>query len=74
MLLKAKRIIPFKSLALMLMLMLVSATACQGGRVSMEEIDGVLHVTNPDEPLRPNLTIGFEELFRIGGDESAGDE
>ena len=72
MLLTAKRVIPFKSLVLMLLF--VSATACQGGRVCMEEIDGVLHVTNPDEPLRPNLTIGFEELFRIGGDESAGDE
>lgn len=56
------------------MLLLTMTTACQGSKVSMQEIDGVLHVTNPDEPLRPNMTIGFEELYRIGGDETAGDE
>ncbi len=55
-------------------LLLVSATACGSSNVTMEEIDGVLHVTNPDQPLRPNLEIGFEELFRIGQDEQAGDE
>ncbi|MFC1529733.1 6-bladed beta-propeller [Gemmatimonadota bacterium] len=55
-------------------LLLISTTACGSSKVTMEEIDGVLHVTNPDEALRPNMTIGFEELFRIGGDEMAGEE
>ena len=36
-----------RSLALILLLTLT--TACQGSRVSMEEIDGVLYVTNSDE-------------------------
>jgi len=67
-----KRDIPIRSLALMLLLVLT--TACQGSRISMKEIDGVLHVTNPDETLRPNMRIEFEELFRIGGDETVGDE
>jgi len=55
-------------------LLFASVAGCGSSNVTMEEIDGVLHVTNPDEPLRPNIRIVFEELFRIGDDEQAGDE
>jgi hypothetical protein len=67
-----KRGIPLNSLALVLLLVLT--TACQGSKVSTQEIDGVLHVTNPVEPLRPNMKIELEELFRVGDDINAGDE
>jgi len=60
--------------SLLLALLLVSATACQGSKVSVQEIDGILYVTNPAEPTRPNMTVGLTELFRIGEDDMAGDE
>jgi hypothetical protein len=60
--------------SLALALLLASATACQGSKVSVLEVDGVRYVTNPAEPTRPNMTIEMEELFRIGDDDTAGDE
>ncbi len=68
----AKNGLVLRSVALAILL--VSATACGGSKVTTEEIDGVLYVTNPAEPTRPNMTIGLEELFRIGEDDMAGDE
>ena len=63
-----------RGLALLSLILLLAVAACSGQRATTQMIDGVLHVINAEEPLRPNMEIGFEELFRIGEDENAGDE
>ncbi len=63
-----------RGLTILSFLILLVVTACSGQRATTQMIDGVLHVINAEEPLRPNMEIGFEELFRIGDDENAGDE
>ncbi len=42
---------------------------CSGGGATMQEIDGVLHVMNPAEPLSPDLPVTITEEFTIGSDE-----
>ncbi len=57
-----------RTLLFVLFLLLATAalTACGGRRARMLEIDGVLHVQNPAEPLRPDMEVGLEEVLRIG--------
>ncbi len=43
--------------------------ACGGPKARMQEIDGVLHVMNPAEPMKPKMTINIQEELRIGQDE-----
>jgi len=52
-----------------ILLLVASATACGGSKATMLEVDGVLHVMNPAEPLRPNWDIEINEFLRIGQDE-----
>ncbi len=63
-----KRPDPSRMLLLILALLAATAalTACGGHRARMLNIDGVLHVQNPAEPLRPNMEVTLEELFRVG--------
>ena len=44
-------------------------TACGGQKARMQEIDGVLHVMNPVDPMNPGMVIDIQEDFRIGQDE-----
>ena len=50
---------------------IVLLAGCSGSDdgAMMQEIDGVLHVMNPAEPLRPDLPITITEEFTIGSDE-----
>lgn len=68
----AKRGIALRGLAILLLV--ATAAACGSPKATVQEIDGVMHVMNPDEPLRPNMKIEIEELFRIGDDEDAGED
>jgi hypothetical protein len=65
---------PDQSRTLLLLLALLAATAvltaCGGPRAQIREIDGITHVINPAEPLRPNLVVTLEEQFRIGQAEA----
>ena len=54
-------------------LVLALLAACGGSGATMQEIDGVLYVLNPAEPLTPDLPVNIIEEFRIGSDEM-GDE
>jgi hypothetical protein len=64
------RTIPAISL---MVLGLVALAGCSGGGATMQEIDGVLHVMNPAEPLRPDLAVTVTEALTIGSDDM-GDE
>ncbi len=44
-------------------------TACGGQKARMQEVDGVLHVMNPVDPMNPDMVIDIQEEFRIGRDE-----
>lgn len=44
-------------------------TACGGQKARMQDIDGVLHVMNPVDPMNPDMVIDIQEEFRIGQDE-----
>lgn len=47
----------------------VLLAACGGTKATMVEIDGVLHVMNPAEPLNPEMEVRIVELLRIGQDD-----
>ncbi len=64
----------FRGLTALSMVLLFSLTACSGQRATTQMIDGVLHVMNTEEPIRPNMKVELEELFRIGNDDDAGDD
>lgn len=44
-------------------------TACGGQKARMQEIDGVLHVMNPADPMKPNMKVELVEELRYGQDE-----
>ena len=47
---------------------LLTLPAC-GPSASIQEIDGVVHVMNPPEPLRPDMTVTMEQVLQIGQEE-----
>ncbi len=67
----AKWRIAFRGLAILVLV--ASATACGGSKATMQEIDGILHVMNPADPLRPNMNIEITEYIRIGEDDGEDD-
>lgn len=54
---------------LVLFALVALLAACSGTKATMVEIDGVLHVMNPAEPLNPGMDVRIVELLRIGQED-----
>jgi hypothetical protein len=67
-------LIVFLAVALIAALAWLTSAAEAAWKGTEKEIDGVLHVMNPAEPMNGKAAIELEELWRLGGDTDNEDE